>query len=384
MLDDYTVSYAQNREDIIINAFFPDIKKGFYVDVGANDPVDDSVTKIFYDKGWTGLNIEPSPRLFQKLVRARKRDVNIQVGVGVKEGKLKFRDYENHGLSTFSSEMQKQYEKQSNAKTASYTDYTVSVKPLSSVLQAAAVDHIHFLKVDVEGLEYEVLASNDWSKYRPELICVEANHIIKDWHPILTAADYKLVYADGLNEYFLASESIARNENFNYVESLVLTKPIINAGLAKRLILAEENEAHLKHYISEVSRFEHKNASLLAQLSALQGELNSAKSLRHLAVGLYTEVDNKILRSIDKHGYKRKVKKTGSQQVKTAKLQQTSKQELLVAAKIYDTQSYFQLHSPKSTMKIRYRIASKTYRITRDASKRVAKKSYHLLKAGKG
>jgi peptide methionine sulfoxide reductase MsrB len=61
------ISYAQNREDVIIDAFFPDLKKGFYVDIGAADPNYDSVTKFFYEKGWSGINIEPNPQLFKLL-----------------------------------------------------------------------------------------------------------------------------------------------------------------------------------------------------------------------------------------------------------------------------------------------------------------------------
>ena len=90
-LEGYLVSYAQNREDIIINSFFPDIKEGFYVDIGANDPDDDSVTKIFYQKGWKGLNVEPSPKLYSKLVKNRTRDINVNVGASNKEAKLQFR-----------------------------------------------------------------------------------------------------------------------------------------------------------------------------------------------------------------------------------------------------------------------------------------------------
>ena len=61
------ISYAQNREDVILNGFFEGRDKGFYVDVGAGNPVDDSVTKLFYDKGWHGINIEPIPHIYKEL-----------------------------------------------------------------------------------------------------------------------------------------------------------------------------------------------------------------------------------------------------------------------------------------------------------------------------
>ncbi len=71
----FTISYAQNREDIIIDAFFKGKSSGFYVDVGANHPVVDSVTKLFYQKGWNGINIEPNPRMASLLIADRPRDI---------------------------------------------------------------------------------------------------------------------------------------------------------------------------------------------------------------------------------------------------------------------------------------------------------------------
>jgi hypothetical protein len=65
MITNHLVSYAQNREDILLRAFFDPKEVGFYVDVGAYDPDDDSVTRLFYDRGWRGINIEPQPNRFK-------------------------------------------------------------------------------------------------------------------------------------------------------------------------------------------------------------------------------------------------------------------------------------------------------------------------------
>ena len=71
------ISYAQNGEDIILNRVFMGEKNGFYIDVGAGKPNDDSVTKVFYDLGWRGINIEPHPENFHLLDKERKRDINL-------------------------------------------------------------------------------------------------------------------------------------------------------------------------------------------------------------------------------------------------------------------------------------------------------------------
>ena len=82
--------YAQNKEDLLIKSFFPDVKKGFYIDVGANDPVVDSVTKLFYDEGWSGINIEPIKKHIIDLDRLRPRDINLNLGLSDKTDGLTF------------------------------------------------------------------------------------------------------------------------------------------------------------------------------------------------------------------------------------------------------------------------------------------------------
>ena len=72
----------------ILFYLFYDISYGFYIDVGANDPIIYSTTKSFYDKGWNGINIEPLPDKYKLLTIFRKRDINLQIGIGNKEGNM--------------------------------------------------------------------------------------------------------------------------------------------------------------------------------------------------------------------------------------------------------------------------------------------------------
>lgn len=216
------ISYAQNKEDLYIASFFPDVKDGFYVDIGAYDPIVDSVTKYFYKLGWSGINVEPQAEQYRKLVKDRRRDTNLKVGISSVEGSLKLREYPGGGFSTFSDDMKKSYADDQKMNKVSYRDYEVEVITLKTLFSKYAQGkHIHFLKVDVEGLEYEVLESNDWTMYRPELICIEANHIVRDWHAMLKKQKYHKVFFDGLNEYFLAEESLGRKDKFNYPEQFL-------------------------------------------------------------------------------------------------------------------------------------------------------------------
>ena len=75
------VSYAQNREDVLLYRALSGQSKGFYIDVGANDPTVCSITKSFYDMGWNGINIEPVRGVFQRLADHRTRDINLNIGI---------------------------------------------------------------------------------------------------------------------------------------------------------------------------------------------------------------------------------------------------------------------------------------------------------------
>lgn len=265
------ITYAQNREDLFIKSFFVDVDKGFYVDVGAHHPVFDSVTKFFYKQGWTGINIEPQKKLYEKLVKDRSRDTNLNIGVSNKTSKITLREYPGGGLSTFSKEIKNMYEHDEKMKTVSHQDYEVPTLPLRTVFSRYAQGkRIHFLKVDVEGFEYEVLEGNDWDKYRPELVCVEANHIVKDWRPLLEKVGYVKVFHDGLNEYHLAKESLHRQANLLSYPKLFLSDQMVVPYILNRHLDTLQRE--LKKQYARVNE-------LWAQYDALQKEHHKLRTV---------------------------------------------------------------------------------------------------------
>ena len=226
MSSKYTVSYAQNREDIILQGFFADYKKkpGFYVDVGAGNPNIDSVTRGFYEAGWRGINLEPINHIHKALQEHRSKDINLNVGISNKPGELNFREYAADGFSTFSKDVQEQYNADTSGLTEKYQDYVVKVVTLAQVFDEQNITTIDFLKIDVEGYEYEVIESNDWNKYRPKVLCIEANHVKRDWRKILKSNRYSLAYFDGLNEYYIDADNPL---SFDYVASVIDREPIV-------------------------------------------------------------------------------------------------------------------------------------------------------------
>lgn len=204
------ISYAQNYEDVMLWRALKNIKNGFYIDVGAAWPDEDSVTKAFYDRGWRGINIEPNPSHYASLETKRQGDTNLKVAVGDKADTLTMNFLGETGLSTLVEEIAKQHQ----ASGWEISQKTVSVQTLQSICNSyiPAGQIIHFLKVDVEGFEAEVLRSHDWIKYRPWIVLVEAtspmtqHESYEAWEPILKKADYVFAYADGLNRFYVCQE----------------------------------------------------------------------------------------------------------------------------------------------------------------------------------
>ncbi|MFN3956052.1 MAG: FkbM family methyltransferase [Tepidimonas ignava] len=204
------ISYAQNFEDIMLWRALKHVENGFYIDVGAAWPDTHSITKAFYEKGWRGINIEPNPQLYHELCKKRPRDTNLNCAIGLCEGRCVINLVGDTGLSTLDGGIAKKYE----ASEWPVVQREVDVKTLAGVWQkhVPAGQAVHFLKIDVEGLEEAVLRSNDWQKHRPWIVVVEATVPMsqieshQSWESILLNAAYQFAYADGLNRFYVGNE----------------------------------------------------------------------------------------------------------------------------------------------------------------------------------
>lgn len=174
----YSKSYSQDGEDMILKAIYEHKKEynGFFVDVGAHHPVRYSNTNYFYKRGWKGINIEPTPSAIGAFNTFRKRDVNLNIGIGPEKTKLKFYCFNEPALNSFSEEVSKRIDRES-VKYKIIKELDIDVFPLSDVFDKYLPENtpIDFLSIDVEGLDYQVLLSNNWEKYKPAVILIEEN-----------------------------------------------------------------------------------------------------------------------------------------------------------------------------------------------------------------
>jgi FkbM family methyltransferase len=184
------------------------VENGFYIDVGANDPVDDSVTFSFYQRGWRGVNVEPLQCHFDDLQRARPRDVNLLCAAGAFAGEVDLIDFDVRGWATADPAAMADHRAHGKDGVA----VKVPVMTLTTICQLHAPSDIHFLKIDVEGYEAAVLEGMDFAAFRPWIVVVEAVRpnsgapMHEQWEHRLLGANYGLAYRDGLNRFYLAAE----------------------------------------------------------------------------------------------------------------------------------------------------------------------------------
>lgn len=204
------ISFAQNFEDVILWRALGSITDGFYIDVGANHPVNDSVTKAFYERGWRGINVEPVSRFHELLAADRCRDINLRCAVASRPGLLRFYEVTDSGLSTLDPTIAERHREAG----FEVRELDVPTKPLWEICEEHSVTEVHFLKVDVEGAEEEVLQSMRFDRVRPWICLVEAtwpntqNPSYQRWEPLLLAQGYEYVYFDGASRYYLSKEHL--------------------------------------------------------------------------------------------------------------------------------------------------------------------------------
>ena len=217
-------SYSQCYEDLILFCIFYNVKKGFYIDVGANDPNQISVTKAFYLRGWNGINFEPLPDKYKLLLKERKKDLNLQIGVGNEIGNFSF--FLKGTGSTLSKIYVKRKTKILNIKVNTLSNICKQYLPKEKKIQ--------FCKIDVEGGEKNVLLGYDFKNYRPEVFCIESTkpgtripcHDL--WEDILLKNNYSFVYQYKINRYYIDNRIEGLKERFYHVNKYIKLYKLLN------------------------------------------------------------------------------------------------------------------------------------------------------------
>ncbi len=253
------ISYAQNFEDVMLWRALKHVENGFYIDIGAWSPDIDSVTRSFYEHGWSGINIEPNFEFHNQLQERRPLDKNLLFAIADHDGVLTMNFLVNAGLSTMDDRIAAKHQE------AGYSlarQEEVQVSTLESLwhLHVPAGQDVHFLKVDVEGLEEAVLRSNNWTTNRPWILVVEATLPMsaveshEAWEPMLLAENYLFAYADGLNRFYVATERAELLRAFKYPPN------VFDDFTSNQIYLAEDRATQAEHRATQA---EHLLADIL-------------------------------------------------------------------------------------------------------------------------
>jgi FkbM family methyltransferase len=173
-------SFAQQGEDIVMQEmlFHYGVRQPTYLDIGAHDPIRGSNTYLFYAVGSHGVLVEPNPHYVEKLKRVRPSDTVLEVGVGV-DDQAEADYYLVNGdgqLNTFSKRQADSLVRVHHRKIEGVIKR--KLVPINRILEdnfkEGAPD---ILSIDVEGLDFDILRTLDWTRWRPKVVCVETSQI---------------------------------------------------------------------------------------------------------------------------------------------------------------------------------------------------------------
>jgi Methyltransferase FkbM domain/Dolichyl-phosphate-mannose-protein mannosyltransferase len=207
--DDFAPSFSSSGADMVLRQLFHRKSNGFYVDIGAYDPIVGSNTYFFYLTGWRGINIDARPGSMAAFNKLRPRDVNLEIGIAEEAGEMTFHVIsDDSSMNSFSPEFLERLGVLSEVRRR----IPLHVAPLRDVLSRHVPFgvEIDFFNVDAEGMDYQVLKSNDWERFRPRIVVVEdaGQHASSPILDLMRSYDYQVcahtvLILNKINEYIL-------------------------------------------------------------------------------------------------------------------------------------------------------------------------------------
>ena len=205
------ISYAQNFEDIMLWRALRHVSNGFYIDVGAQHPRIDSVSRLFYEKGWRGMHIEAQLQYALLLQQDRPDEIVLPVAISDRSGVMVFYEVPigGGGLSTGDQTIAEVHRLQNHLEVHEIVTPTLTLDDV--FLQIGARD-IHWLKIDVEGMEGQVIDGWTMETVKPWILVIESTFPMTEtpthegWERKVLSRGYCHAYWDGLNRFYVATD----------------------------------------------------------------------------------------------------------------------------------------------------------------------------------
>lgn len=204
-------SYSQFGEDIVLQKLFKK-RIGFYVDVGAYHPKHYSNTYLLHKKGWRGINIDPNLDTVKLFEKQRPNDINLEIGISQEPTHLIYYTFSHSNWNTFSKEKADVWRRKPGIRFLG--ERKVLCAPLREILkQNLSIGfQIDLMNVDAEGMDLDVLESNDWEIYSPRVVIVESAEFNPDTpsdnkiYLFMRKKSYRLYAFMGLSLVFLKEQ----------------------------------------------------------------------------------------------------------------------------------------------------------------------------------
>jgi FkbM family methyltransferase len=211
--DNRRISYSQSGEDLIIDQIFMTLgrKQITYLDLGANHPTRFSNTYLFYQRGNSGVCVEPDPLLQPLFKKWRSRDTLLTCGVGMEEGEAEFYIMTTNTLNTFSKEEAERYQGYGTQKIEKVIK--LPLKPVNWMLDEYFEKSPNLISLDIEGLDFQILSNFDLAKWRPDVFCIETLTYTED------KTERKL---DNIIEYMKAKDYMVYGDT--YINTIFVEK----------------------------------------------------------------------------------------------------------------------------------------------------------------
>jgi FkbM family methyltransferase len=288
------VSYAQNFEDVILWRALKHVKRGFYIDIGAQDPVIDSVSLAFYEQGWRGVHVEPSSFYADLLRAARPGEEVVEAAISDTENSLRFFEFPHTGLSTGDETVARAM----IGKGFEYRLVQVPCLSLSQLLDAHKDKDISWMKIDVEGMERAVIASWLPSAVRPQIVVVESTLPMTstpshtEWESQIIRLGYSYVFFDGVNRYYVSNAHPKLMDDFGLrigvFDGVVLSgrasSPAFSAIKAKETLLESQLRASEEARISQARHLfdsEQSRSASTQEIAVLKNQIAALEQSLH-------------------------------------------------------------------------------------------------------
>ena len=274
------VSFAQNFEDVVLWRVLNNVGQGRYLDIGAQDPIIDSISYGFYKAGWRGIHVEPIPFYAARLRECRPDELVLEAAVTDAPGPIIFHEIPETGLSTGKKDIAEGHIAAGYAQ----RELLVPCIRLDKLLQT--IDgQLHWMKVDVEGMEADVLRSWGDCGVRPWVLVIESTYPNSQkptqgqWLEAILKRGYREVFFDGLSRYFVHEAQAHREGLFlapaNIFDNFVVSRDHFTARLIRDEAdeadrRAEDTQALACELRSRLDQLKTESVAAQSQISQLQ------------------------------------------------------------------------------------------------------------------